>query len=917
MDRADHEDDRDHQQDQPGVLLLGVVEPPAPVVVAAEADREHLGVHPVHGLVDQFVGELVGADEVEAHRQGVGLVLLADRQARAVLGDAARLGELHLVVRVHAHGRVVDVPEVQLVLGRGDEAHADVFPVVREGAQGRVVERRLERRVIGVGTDAPGAQRLEIIAQVELRPGTVAVFRAPDLGLGDAAVGLEPLDQPLGIAGELVVVVARQVDGVGLAVRADVVVEVAVVDAGDAPVGPAEIGGHRDDVPLDARRQPGAFVFGLEPDRDRAVVVGGDAGLEHVDLVEVRQVVLHAAHHLVELLDGAALRHARPDAQLRAGRLAVEVRAAHRLVEQAEGGAEDLVHRALVVGIGPPAHDLVEHHLVFLERDALLLLAELAGQQAGRDAEQGHQHHPVHPAVAQAPADVAAVGGAAARQAAQPPRRARRRPRHRHREIIQQRRHEQVGDQQRHAEVDHDHPDEIRQVGLLLLGHQQDHEQRRDRGHHGAEQRGEHPPVAAARVVVDHHDAVVDDDAQRHGHARERVDMDLQPQEEVQRDRDEQVDRERDRDHQHVAPRARHHEHEQQQDQQAEKRAEIDLVQLVGDVLRIIVGHGDADLLRESLLELGEALLHILHHPEQVGVGRHLHRQGQHVESVDAVVRPRQRLLVAEGREVSQVHHAPVHPRHGDLRHPPLLRAGVGSGAAQPYAVGLAAGLRHADDLLRVVIGEGRADLGRRDAARGGLVGVEGDDPLEGRLSVEAHAAHPLHDGERVEQLPLHEVGDLLGGQRAADAVGDGGLGLLAPRIQRDGGVGAAFRQLGVDVADLRGHLEADGLQVGAPGGAHGHGAAAVARDAARGLHGADRRERALQLGGHLRLHDARRGAGVAEADGDVARRGGRGILHLQPREAGDADHGRHRHEQQHRERRYAPPLRHQRVRLW
>ena len=911
MDRTNHEDDGDHQQDQPGEFLLLVVEPAALVVVGPETDGQHLVVHPVHRLLDGAVGQLVGTDEIKAHRDRVGLVLLADGQARAVLGDAPRLGELHLVVGIHRHGGIVDVPEIQLVLGRGNEAHADIFPVVREGAQGRIVERRLEGGVVGVGTDAPGAERLEIIAQVELRPGSVGVIHSPNLGLGDAAVGPQVLDQPLGVVGELIVVVAREVDGVGLGVRADVVVEIAVVDARDGPVGPAEVGGYRDDVALDARGQPGALVFGFEPDRDGAVVVGRDACFENVDLVEVGEVVLHTAHHLVELLDRAALGHAGADGELRTGRLAVEVGVVHGLVEKAEGGAEDLVHRALVVGIGLPAHDLVEHDLVGLERSAVLV-AELAGQQAGGDAEQGDEQHPVDPAVAQAPADVAAVGGAAPRQAAQPARPARRRPRRLHRKVFQQRRHEEVGHQQRHAEVDHDHPGEVRQVGPLLLGHQQDDEQRRDRGHHGAEQRGEDPAVAAAGIVVDHHDAVVDDDAQRHRHAGEGVDVDLEPQEIVERDRDQQVDRQGHGDHQHIAPRARHHEHEHQQDQQAERRAEINPVQFVRDVFRVVVGHGDADFLREAPLEFGDAVFDILHHAEQVGVGAHLHRQGQHVEAVDAVVGVRQGFLVAEGGEIAQVNHAPVHPRHGDLRHPGLLGAGVCPRAAQAHAVGLPAALRHSDDLLGIVVRERAADLVRGDPGGSRLVGVEGDHPLERRLAVETHAAHPVHDGERIEEFPLHEIRDLLRRQGAADVVGDGRLGLLAAGIERDGRVGTAVREFRIEVADLRGHFEADGLDVGAARGADGHGPAAVARDAAGGLHGADRGEHALQLGGHLRLHDARGGAGIAVTDRDVARGRRGGILYLEPREAGDAHHGRHRHQQQHREGGYAPPLRHQ-----
>ena len=814
------------------------------------------------------------------------------------------------MVLVQRDGGIVDVPEIQGFLGRGNQAHADIVPLIREGLQRGVVERRLQGRVVGVGADPAGAERLEIIAQVELRPGPVVVFHAPDHRVRDPAVGAQVRDQLLGVVVQFIEVVARQFDGIRAGVGDDVVVEIAVVDARHAPVGPAEIGGHRDDLPLDARRQPGALVFGLEQHADVPVVVACDARFEDVDLLEMREVVLHRPHHLVELLDGAALRHAGGDGELRPGGFAIEIRAGHRLVEETEGRTQDLVHGALVVGVRRPGQDLVHRHLPRLER-AAVPVAVAGGQQAGGDAEERNEQHHEHPAPAQAPLDAPAVCGAEASQAALPTGRAGRRARPLHREIVQQGRHEEVGHQQRHAEVDHDHPGKVRQVGTLLLGHQQDHEQRRHRGHHGAEQRREDFPVAAAGIVVDHHDAVVDDDAQRDGHARQGVNVDLQAQEIVQCDRDQQVDREGHGDHQHIAPRARHHEDEEQQDQQAERRPEIDAVQFFGDILRIIITHRDADFLRETGLELRHPRLDVLHHAQQVGVGgdHHLHRE--HVEAVDAVIGVRQRLLEAERGNLAQVHHAPVHPRHGDVgeRFP-------APAAAQFDAPGPAFALGHAHDLLAVIIGEGAADLRGADSGCGGLVGVEGDHPFEGRLPVEIHAAHPLHDGERVKQFPFHEIRDLLRGQGAADDVGNGRLGLFAAGVERDGRVGTAVGEFRVEVADLGGHLEADGLDVGAPGRLDGHGTAAVAGNAAGRLHGADRGEDALQLAGHLRLHDARRGAGIAETDRNVARGGRGGVLHLEAREAGDARHRRHRHQQQHREGRYAPALRHQRPRF-
>ena len=144
MDGQYHGDDRDHQQDQPGELLLAVVIPAASLVTRTETDRQHAPVHPVHGLLNHPVRELIGTDEVKAHRDRVRLVLLPDGHARAVLRDAPHPGELHLMVRIHGHGRIIDVPEVQRILFRRHEPHVHIASVIRKAGQHGVVQRRLQ-----------------------------------------------------------------------------------------------------------------------------------------------------------------------------------------------------------------------------------------------------------------------------------------------------------------------------------------------------------------------------------------------------------------------------------------------------------------------------------------------------------------------------------------------------------------------------------------------------------------------------------------------------------------------------------------------------------------------------------------------------------------------------------------------------
>ena len=71
MDRTDHKNDCNHQQDQPGILLLVVIVPSAPLIARMETQRQYTPVHPVHRLLYDVFRLLIGPDEVETDRDPV------------------------------------------------------------------------------------------------------------------------------------------------------------------------------------------------------------------------------------------------------------------------------------------------------------------------------------------------------------------------------------------------------------------------------------------------------------------------------------------------------------------------------------------------------------------------------------------------------------------------------------------------------------------------------------------------------------------------------------------------------------------------------------------------------------------------------------------------------------------------------
>ncbi len=91
--------------------------------------------------------------------------------------------------------------------------------------------------------------------------------------------------------------------------------------------------------------------------------------------------------------------------------------------------------------------------------------------------------------------------------------------------------------------------------------------------------------------MVNHQDAVVYDDAERHGDAGKGVDMDMQAAEIIKRHGHQQVDGKCNGNYHHIPPGPVDRKREEQQDQKAEDGPEEDFIKLCRDIFRIIIAH--------------------------------------------------------------------------------------------------------------------------------------------------------------------------------------------------------------------------------------------------------------------------------------------------------------------------------------
>jgi len=512
-----------------------------------------------------------------------------------------------------------------------------------------------------------------------------------------------------------------------------------------------------------------------------------------------------------------------------------------------------------------------------------VLLLDPVGQQERREAEAPEQGRDEDPAAAASPGDEAAVEAREADRET-PPAHGRDGHAASQRKFFEQRRDEEQRHEERDGEVDDDDQREIGQIEPLLLGQQPDDAQRPDGGQQRSEDRDEDAPVAVVAVMVHHDDRRVDDDAQRHGDAGQRVDVDVQVQEVVEDRRHEDIDGQRRGDDGQVAQVAAHGEDEREQDGDAEQRAQVDLLQLARDVFRGVVGERGRQLGRETLLEARHLLLDRRGHPEHVRVRLAGDRQGDRVQSVDAEIARRPLLLPAGRGEVAQVVDAAV--AFGDGNLPEVGCAPVAEaedhGALRAVLPGQG---RQPDDVVAEVGAESRGEVGGGDSRGLRRLGVEADDPFVGRDARQGDLPDAFDLGEGRRDVRRDELLDAFGREVGLDGI-DERLGLLPVPRRRERNVGVAdpFGELGVEVPDRGGDLEAGRRHVGSLGEGEPDAAGALRRGGGDARVSRDGRERPLDARGDVLFDEPRRGVGPGEVDPDAALGGGRRVLDAEHR---------------------------------
>ncbi len=380
--------------------------------------------------------------------------------------------------------------------------------------------------------------------------------------------------------------------------------------------------------------------------------------------------------------------------------------------------------------------------------------------------------------------------------------------------------------------------------------HQGDGDQRpADLVHGGVRRRPRrHAVLEVALDVLDHHDGVVDHDADGQHQAEQGQGVEGEASRQHHREGADQRDRDgQDRDDRRAPALQEDDDHDGHQHQGLEQGL-VDLVDRLLDVLGGVVDDLVVQARREILpqgLHLGDDALRGLQ-----GVGARL------LQDADGGRRLGVRLAVLDRAQIGVggvLLRAQLHPRH--VGHPgqaalvvalehdvgELLRidqAALGLdlhlAGGRRLVEGRGAGVAGGD--LDVVAAQGVDDVVHGQVARGGLVRVDPDPDGVVAGRAHGHVAHPLHAQQRLLDLQGDVVGHVLLAQRAVRRVhvhrhqdvrrtlAHGYAGLLhLGRQLGGGGVDPVLDQL-LGLVEIGAQLEGDSdLQVAIAGGLRGH----------------------------------------------------------------------------------------------
>ena len=223
---------RDDQQYEPHLQLFLLLPEPGRRRIDPKTDGQNLLVELLDGTFDQPPPKFVRPDEIVPDQYLIRLPVAADGDARALFFDGSDRREFRLP-RVDAYLGIGHMPAVETVAVTRFEHDLLEFLAIVNRRQPRSEKHRTEHPVIIGHVEPRGGDSFVVVADVEFVVGQRPCVAVHDLGIGDAAVPGQGIDQRVGIGRELVVIVAFEPELVRTVVVDDVVVERVVVDAPD------------------------------------------------------------------------------------------------------------------------------------------------------------------------------------------------------------------------------------------------------------------------------------------------------------------------------------------------------------------------------------------------------------------------------------------------------------------------------------------------------------------------------------------------------------------------------------------------------------------------------------------------------------------------------------------------------------
>ena len=407
--------------------------------------------------------------------------------------------------------------------------------------------------------------------------------------------------------------------------------------------------------------------------------------------------------------------------------------------------------------------------------------------------------------------------------------------------------------------------------------------------------------------MIDHDDRSIDDNPQRDGNSGQRIEVNLEVQQIVKDAGDKNVRRQSNRDDKQVTELPADDIDEQQQNQDRKHRTEYDFMQLVFDILRRVVGQRSGKALRESLLQFMHPLFDLIGEFDRIDVLIRGDRQVDRIQPVDSEIERRELFLVDHRSHIAQQNDPAV-----DILDRNRLEIDLLAAVTQEHRNLL----RHTvmiqfrnvsyDILACHSRLYGGYKLVKFYAVRGQFIRIETDLHIIRRSPREFHLAHPLYQGQLLDNVLFGITLYLLRGNARIERIGQNRIDLLSRRGCRQGGIRDSLGQFRVEMPHLGSDFEPYRIDVYMLLKQNIHTAAPLICDRIDMRHTLYRHEQPFDFRGDLRLDHPSRCVVPTVVHADPLLFPGWRILYVQQRHDTRTDHHQHEYDQDNRERGYA-----------